>query len=72
VHAQVPERYLEWPMSAFAAVLVLNVLNLAIRQNATKFRSNMLLLFINGVAFTTDVLISLGLTPVFQATNGRM
>ncbi|KAF5839071.1 hypothetical protein DUNSADRAFT_1688, partial [Dunaliella salina] len=72
LHAEVPGQYLEWPMSAFAAVLVLNVLNLALRQNTTKFRTNLLLLFINGVAFTTDLLINLDLTPVFQAANGRM
>jgi hypothetical protein len=59
-------------MSAFAAVLVLNIMNLSLHQSITKFRTNMLLLFINGVAFTTDLLIHMDQTPVMQGTNGRM
>ena len=42
--SQVPSSYFEWPMAAFAAVLALNLLNLALRQNTSRFRSNLLLL----------------------------
>jgi hypothetical protein len=71
-YMQVPSSVFEWPAAAFAGVLVLNVLNLLLRQNRTKLWANQLLLFINSVAFTTDILIHFDLTPVLQASNGRM
>lgn len=50
----------------------LNVLNLALHQNVTRLRANLLLLLINCLAFTTDLLIAFGLTPVTRAANGRL
>lgn len=59
-------------MAAFAAVLTLNLMNLLLQQNSTRFKSNLLLLFINTVAFATDLLIYLHATPVVEAGNGRL
>ncbi len=52
-------------------MLVLNVLNLLMRQHLLPFKCNLLLLFINAVAFTTDLLIWRGYTPIVMSTSGR-
>lgn len=62
---------MNWQTAAFGAVLVLNVINLATKQHAVRFRATVLLLFINAVAFITDLIILLDLTPVALTPAGR-
>lgn len=50
---------------------MLNLINLATKQHAVRFRANVLLLFINAVAFVTDLVISLDLTPAALTPAGR-
>jgi hypothetical protein len=98
---QVPATFLQLPMAAFAAVLILNLMNLVMRQvssfelyrtangiqcppswlllcfccpqNTTRFNTNLLLLFINCCAFTTDILIMRGSTMIgLGAGSGRL
>ncbi|GLI60629.1 hypothetical protein VaNZ11_002826 [Volvox africanus] len=57
--------------SAFGAVLLLNLLNLGMRQHLLPFKCNLLLLYINGVAFVTDLLLWRGQTTVLLSSSGR-
>ncbi|EFJ44978.1 hypothetical protein VOLCADRAFT_106206 [Volvox carteri f. nagariensis] len=57
--------------AAFGAVLLLNLLNLGMRQHLLPFKCNLLLLFINGVAFVTDLLLWRGATMVMFSSSGR-
>lgn len=68
---QIPSQIMNWQTAAFGGVLVLNLINLATKQHAVRFRANVLLLFINAVAFVTDLVISLDLTPAALTPAGR-
>ncbi|GLC37952.1 hypothetical protein PLESTF_000607000 [Pleodorina starrii] len=57
--------------AAFGAVLLLNLLNLGMRQHLLPFKCNLLLLYINGVAFVTDLLLWRGATTVLMSSSGR-
>ena len=62
---------LQLQTAAFGAVLVLNLLNLLMKR-LLRFKCNMLLLFINGTAFVTDLLIWRQLTPTAVSSSSRL
>lgn len=73
LHVQVPGVLFGMPVAALGGVLLLNALNLPpSMHNATRFKSNLALMFVVGVAFCTDLMIYLHLTPVVAAGNGRL
>ncbi|GAX78757.1 hypothetical protein CEUSTIGMA_g6194.t1 [Chlamydomonas eustigma] len=70
--SQVPSVLFALPISAFAGVLLLNSLNLPHSTNDTRFKSNLVLLYINVLALVTDVVIYYQLTPVLIGGSQRI
>ncbi|KAG1675991.1 hypothetical protein FOA52_014235 [Chlamydomonas sp. UWO 241] len=70
---EVPDMLLAMPVTAFGGVMLLNALNLRhSMHNDTRFKSNIVLCFVVLVAFSTDMLILLGMTPIAVAGNMRL
>jgi hypothetical protein len=76
LHAsQVPGALTLIPAASFGSVCVLNLLNFlspASLAHETRFKSNLALLLVVCLAFTTDLCIFLHLTPLALAGSGRL
>jgi hypothetical protein len=70
--AQVPSWVFTAQVSAFGAVLVLNIINLMFCSTPVQYNCNVLLALIHGVAFATDFLLELRATPVVLSWGGRL
>lgn len=69
---QVPAHLFQWQLAAFGGVLVLNVINLVLRHNRAQYNCNVLLVLIHMVAFSTDLCICKGWTPLVKTASGMM
>ena len=61
------------PVASFGSVLLLSFLNFSHSfAQDTRFKSNLALLLVMCLAFTTDLCICLQLTPLALAGSGRL
>ena len=76
---QVPLLCFQWQTAVFVASLTLNVINLILGHQSRscpshglRFYGNLLLLYINGVALATELLIETNMTRLAKSPSGRL